>query len=208
MRSFSATSALIFLLLWGFSTKAQEKWTLQKKSNGVQVYTKDAPGWPLRAYRAVTRFPAQADSVMAFLMEWDNRTDWMKSCKESKLLHQSQQKEFIIYNVYEAPWPVDDRDIVVKFVHSEDTAGNQFLYYTAIPHYIPKKDDYVRIPRSEGFWRITQIDAETVEVFQEGRATTGGSIPTWLADASVEDNPHESFIKMKAYFLKKAKAGQ
>ncbi len=112
-------------------------------------------------------------------------------------MHKSGNDEFIVYYVFAAPWPVDDRDIISKSMCNKEPDGSYLIRVSTIPHYIPKKKDYVRIEKAQGLWKIRQLDENTTEVILEGKSNTGGEVPEWLANMFIEDNPFKSLTNLK-----------
>jgi len=191
---------LLFTLAFAFSASAQEKWELKKNKNSVKVWTKDAPGWTLKQYRGACLINANVDSVYNFVIDWDKRTSWYSDNTICKVLHKSGSTEFIVYYVFAAPWPVDDREIISKSMCIKEADGSYLIRSSALPNYIPRNEDYVRIEKSIGFWKIRQLDENTTEVILEGKSNTGGEVPEWLANMFVEDNPFKSLTNLKEHF--------
>ena len=121
----------VILLLTSISyLSAQEKWELKKNKNSVQVWTKDAPGWDLRQYRAICQINANAKDVYEFILNWEKRLDWYSDLSYCKQLHKKGESEFIIYEVYKAPWPVDDRDVVSKVMCMQEEDGSYLIQFS------------------------------------------------------------------------------
>jgi hypothetical protein len=180
---------------------AQEnKWELKKNKNSVRVWTKKAPGYTLKQYRAACLINANADSVYNFIIDFDKRTSWYSDNTICKVLHKSGNSEFIVYYAYGAPWPVDDRDIISKAMCNKEPDGSYLIQHSAIANYIPREKDYVRIEKATGLWKIRQVDENTTEVFMEGKSNAGGDVPEWLANMFVEDNPFKSLTNLKEHF--------
>ncbi|MCB0483069.1 MAG: hypothetical protein KDC37_00755, partial [Flavobacteriales bacterium] len=91
----------------GFS---QKQWTLEKESDGVRVYLKEVAGYEMKAFKAVVNIAAPLDSIYAYLLQFEHRKEWMYGTSEARLLQKTDGKEYILYSVYDAPWPVTDRD--------------------------------------------------------------------------------------------------
>lgn len=188
-----------FFILIGLVGSAQKNnWELAKKKLGVEVYTKEAPGWPLKAYLARGIINAPFDSVAKYMHDFSLRKEWYPNCSTSDIIHTLGQKEMIVYMVVDAPWPTSDRDIVFKVIADTSDDKNTITYQVkALAHYIPVKEDYVRINRSIGYWKVHKINGQKTEVITEGRAETGGEVPSWLANMFVEDSPLESILNLR-----------
>ncbi len=199
------TRLFIAVILLAFcsanSLVAQDnKWELKKNKNSVRVWTKKAPGYTLKQYRAACLINADADSVYNFIIDFDKRTSWYSDNTICKVLHKSGNSEFIVYYAYGAPWPVDDRDIISKSMCNKEPDGSYLIQHSAIANYIPREKNYVRIEKATGLWKIRQVDENTTEVFMEGKSNAGGNVPEWLANMFVEDNPFKSLTNLKEHF--------
>lgn len=192
--------SLLFVISWSHFSSAQEKWELKKNKNSVKVWTKDAPGWTLRQYRAACLINANVDSVYNYIVDWDQRTSWYSDNTVCKVLHKSGDSEFIVYYVYAAPWPVDDRDVVSKVMCNKELDGTYLIRVSTLPNYIPREKDYVRIERAQGLWKISQLDENTTQVLLEGKSNAGGAVPEWIANMFIEENPFKSLTNLKAHF--------
>lgn len=184
----------------GYFSFAQEKWELKKNKNSVQVWTKDAPGWDLRQYRAICQINANAKEVYEYMLNWEKRLDWYADINQCKQLHKKGETEFILYEVYDAPWPVDDRDVVSKVMCMQEEDGSYLIQFSVIPNYIPRNKDFVRIEKAIGTTRIKQLDENTTEVTMSAKSNTGGEVPEWLANMFIEDSPFTSLTNLKKYF--------
>jgi hypothetical protein len=67
----------------------------------------------------------------------------------------------------------------------------------SIPDYIPKKEEFVRIPRSEGFWIFEDQGNGTIKVVQQSVADLGGSVPDWAVNSSIVEGPYDVLLALK-----------
>ncbi|MCB0480010.1 MAG: hypothetical protein KDC83_01200 [Flavobacteriales bacterium] len=195
---------LFFIPYLAFSTfqsaSAQEKWTTEKRKNGVEVQVKDAPGWPIKTYRAWVSFNGNQQEVIDYMLQWEKRIEWNYALTEIKVLHQHGD-ETIVYWRYDMPWPVEDRDLITKIIFEKQDEKTTFMRFTALPDYIPRKTDCVRIEKAIGYYRVVQLEPNIVEVASEAKSTTGGEIPSWVANMFIVDSPYETLKALKEHFL-------
>ena len=199
------TRIFVILTLFAFCISnsllaQQDEWELKKNKNSVKVWTRAVPGYSLKQYRAACLINADADSVFNFIIDFDKRTSWYSANTNCEVLHKSGNSEFIVYYVYAAPWPIDNRDIISKAMCNKEPDGSYLIQHSAIANYIPREKNYVRIEKATGLWKIRQIDENTTEVFMEGKSNAGGDVPEWLANMFVEDNPFKSLTNLKEHF--------
>ena len=171
-------------------------WQLVKESNDIQVYTKKIDGFSLKAYKGETVVRTSIDIVKATIKDIPSQDQWVLDCKESKILESISENEYITYTVTDAPWPVTDRDSVMRVTVSEEADGKVVFTLKAEPDYIPIQDGKTRVPHFEGSWTLIPQDNQT-KVIYEGLADPGGQIPGWLANTKIVDNPYHSLLNLK-----------
>ncbi len=172
------------------------EWTLKKDKDGVQIYTRPVEGSALKEYKGVVNIRTTAQAAKALILDLESYTEWQHNCTESKILHINNENDIYGYSLTDAPWPVQDREAIVRTQVSEKE-GIITLKMICTPDYIKPNDGVVRVPAMTGFWRITPLQDGMVEVIQQVHASPGGRIPDWLANSAVVDTPFQSLLNMK-----------
>lgn len=185
-------SALLFATV---HIKAQD-WSLSKDKNDVKVYTRSVAGEALKEYKVITVLNCSKEQAIQNIMNWGNYVNWLDGCIEARLLKRIGDDESIGYYVVDAPWPVSDRDLIISLKRRID-GPKTYIDITALPTYMAEKDGLLRLKRFNGYWTIVDLGNGRVEVTQQMWADPGGSIPSWLANATVTDNPYNSFSNLK-----------
>lgn len=172
------------------------EWTLKKDKDGVQIYTRPVEGSPLKEFKGVVNIRSTAEAVKALILDLDTYTEWQHNCSSSRILHKNNENDLYGYSLTDAPWPVQDREAIVRTQVSEKE-GIITLKMTATPDYIKSTEGVVRVPKMTGFWQITAKKDGMVEVIQQVHASPGGRIPDWLANSAVVDTPFQTLLNMK-----------
>ena len=72
--------------------------------------------------------------------------------------------------------------------------------------FLPKNDDFIRVPFSGVIlWRVTQGTNNKLKVDYTFSLDPGGSLPSWLVNATMAIGPYNSFMKLRE-LLKSKKA--
>ena len=180
---------IMFVLLSSFGW-SQDNWEFKKEEDGIKVYTRKVEGASLDAFKGEGNISASLETILAVLRDGDRYTDWSPDCTVS-VQKENTAKRQVNYSVTEAPFPVSDRDAYVELTF--DTLKNGIkIHLRGIPDYAPEDEDYVRIQFIKGFWLLQKIDDQTTKVTYQLQADPGGSIPTWLANATAVDQPFKS----------------
>lgn len=196
-------SLLIFLLFILQTVQAQD-WTLAKDKDGVKVYTRKVEGWGIKEYKVVTQIKASFIKVVNAIKDVPGRYKWIHDVLEVREVERPNSEVVCIYTKVDAPWPVADRDNITQFSFtypdSKTARVDMKLYKTHAK--APVYDGVVRVPRLAGYWLVKDLGNGSVELTQQCVAEPGGSLPDWLVNSAVVDNPYHSMYNFKKYVEK------
>ena len=174
-----------------------EKLVIDKK--GIKVWTFRTANNPAFSYRATTTVDASISSVAALILDTGYLTKWVPYVSEVDVLDRDDHAgTFTIRMQMDFPFPLQDRDVVVKGKISQAADG-----LVSIKNQIgtdpraPVRPKIVRITRYEGEWVLKPLAANKVEVMTTGYADPSGSVPLSVANMFVEQQPYEMLLKMK-----------
>jgi hypothetical protein len=178
------------------SAMAQNNWELKRNENGIEVYIKKSPVGNLKELRVVCELDATKEQLINTLQDIPNYNDWVFSNKKSTILKTISPERIIYYTESRLPWPIKDRDLIVE-LNIDDTADVLNVQAKSLPGYLPKKNNYVRVPYSLATWKVTQLSNNKLKVDYTFSVDPGGSIPVWLVNATLAIGPYNSFVKLK-----------
>lgn len=122
-------SALVVLLVGmlgamsAVSTEAE--WELQKDNAGIQLFTRKVDSSPFLEVKATARISAPMEKLTEVFGDGSSCPTWRDSCKSSKILRQTSEDERFIYMILDMPWPVSDRDLVVRSLSTTNVEAQQ-----------------------------------------------------------------------------------
>lgn len=184
----------LFLAFPGFA----EEWSLDKQAEGINVYTRPVAGSGIKQFKGVADFEAPAEKVVALIRDSDRFKDWFPNTPESKLLDRKDKVSYQ-YSVMDAPWPVSDRDNVLRSVLTRDAdTGVVEIQITAAPDFYPEQPDRVRVRTANGYWRIEPLDPNRSRVTFSMHLEPGGGVPEWLTNSRVVESPYEALTNLRA----------
>ena len=196
---------IVFCLsLAGFiQEKPKEDWHLKKYEQGIRVYTRHAENSKLKELRSDFQVKTSLSSIVALLNDFDSYPDWVYRCEKSYAALKISDHEFIQYQSVKAPWPVENRDIVIHKKLTQDPVTKVIVQrVNGMPDYLPKVAGHVRIVLFKALWIITPLKNGMVNLEYQLRVDPSGSIPTWLVNLAVIDGPFDSEVKMKELLMK------
>ena len=193
-------NVFIFIFLFLISqAKADSSWELSLNKEGIQVYTRTLDKAVSKEYRAVMYLKdVKLNSLVSLLNDTSSYTQWMHNVIEAKILKLVSYKERYTYTIIDAPWPVSDRDTIVHGLISQDPQNHTVrIDLKGQEDFLPKQEGCVRVLQLRGHWLFKPMPNGVVMIVYQMYDEPGGSLPDWLANASVTDLPFETFRKMK-----------
>lgn len=180
-----------------FAVSFSSDWTLEIEEEGVKVFTKTVEGEPIKATRAIAAFDASPEKIAGILSDPSQSEKWMDRVSFSKMVRRINANSFIVYNQIALPWPMDDRDLVVKVDVKRE--GDQItMSMKNAPSEYPEQAGVIRMPKYIGTWILEPLPGGRSLVTSESFSTVGGSIPDWLLSGAVE-SAKETMVNLRAY---------
>jgi hypothetical protein len=170
---------------------------LKKEKDGVKVYTCKSDTSKFRSLKAEFQIKnISIEELKVFLFTVPTYLKWQYNVLEASLVKKISDTEMIYRVVIDAPWPVDNREMIVQFtaaIHNQDHAD---FYIRTVDNDIPKQDGLVRVPYSQASWTITRIN-DSLQVIYRMNIDPGGYVPPLLVNMAMADGPHQSFRNLK-----------
>jgi len=189
---------ILLTILCAASAIAQDaEWKLAKSENGVEIYTRDRADDDLREFKAVTVVEEDMAEVQKLLEDAENYYTWQDNCQKSQIIERLDEHTIIGRYTSETPWPFNDRDVVLKMTKRQHSGGEVEYLIENAPDAYPKQDDFERIPRAGGKWKLKSLGDGKCEVLYQFYADPGGNVPNWLVKMFIVQGPYNSFVRMK-----------
>ena len=188
----SPIARLMFILLLAGMTGplSAQNWEFAKEKNGIKMYTRKEANTNLKSFRGVMEVHSTMARVTQLVGNVKNNDWWDKNVKEIKILYFEENKHFKYYLVYDAPWPLEDRDLCVDAqVTIDPVTGRRELNAKPIPNLVPERSDRVRIKNYWQRWIIQPMENGMIRLILEGSVDPGGIVPTWIVNMVITDTP-------------------
>lgn len=207
-----ATAATLMVATFSFAQAQQSygEWNEEtyEEDLDIRVFTREVANSELKEFKGVTHIKAPVSAFVALLKDTAVSTEWMKDVVEYEVLDEVSETESLVYTVNAAPWPVTNRDAVIRSHMSQDENQVVTVKLSAEPEGKAKNEDYVRMPELTGFWQFTPQQEGVVEVVYQVHANPGGSLPTWLVNSIVVETPLETLTNLHEKVLEEKYQGQ
>jgi hypothetical protein len=175
-----------------------EECSLKKNSDGILVYTCKIGNERFKSLKATfTIAHTTLEELIALLKNADQYTTWQYNTIASKLLMPVSADTLIVRTEIDAPWPIENRELIVEYAFLYEHAAKKLKVTTnTVSFDYPASEGVVRVPFSHAEWDVTAV-GDGLEVTYTMKIDPGGSIPAWLVNMAMAEGPHESFTKLK-----------
>ena len=179
---------------------------LSMNKNNIKVWTYQNSSNPVLSYKGETTYDVPIERAVALVLDVPNTPKWVPNVAKAEVLSRDDKKgEFTLYMVLDFPFPLKDRDMVVKGKMSKDANGNIIIKNKAIASGKAINPDYVRLKNYEGDWIFQKMGANKTKVTTTGFADPEGSIPQSVTNMLVQQQPYQMLQKMKLELGKNTK---
>ncbi len=193
------TLVLLVPVFIASAVAAQSGWKRITNEDGILVSVRENEGKGLPTFRGEGLVEGSILDVLAVLYDDKKHEDWMHNCMQSTVLKRFSETETVMYNRTHAPWPVSDRDVVLKSTTEFDIEKREvWSKFSSITSKLkPEVDNAVRMPNLTGFYRLTYVSDTRTRVVYQVNADPGGMLPEWLAKLSSRDLPLVTLQKLR-----------
>jgi hypothetical protein len=193
--------SILFFLIGSFIQKtaiSQEAWTLKKDKNGIKVYSRKNNGFKFDELKVESVFDGKISQMVAVILDVNHQRDWVYKTIKSYLLKEVSAADVFYYTEIDAPWPFDNRDLVVHMtVQQNKQTKVTTIVAKNVDDYTPAKKDIVRVKYSNALWTVTPINNQQFKVIYQIQIDPGDGVPAWLLNLFATSGPYESFVHLK-----------
>ena len=165
----------------------------------VTVWSRDQTGRVLPELRARGQIYGELFHAMAVILDNERSCEWVPNCTESQEIKRLDARTTWVYSVTNSPWPVSDRDTVVKVVAETIEPNNKYrVLMQAQPDFLPLVEGRVRIPYSNIYFLLKRVNADTIEIEYGLDVDPGGALPKWMVRRTARKTLIETIIALEA----------
>lgn len=193
------TLPLFFLAFSSPALQAQknEGWNFKNEKDGVKVYYKKTDD--VHEIKLVTSLKSSLSALVQLFSEVDDYTKWGYKLSEAKLLKRVSEKEFYYYSKLDFPWPLSDRDLILRTKLEQDSTTKHVTSISTARHdYLPENKDVVRIKTTTTKWTLVPGTGGWVYVEYYINSNPAGNIPDWLVNMAIDVGPRMTIKNMRS----------
>jgi len=194
------TLTLILLLtILGFPSYVySQEWKFIKEKDGIKIYTRNDETNPVKSYKGETTLNTTMEKISHIIGRIESFDWWEEDISRIDVLEYKEEEFIKYYLIYDVPWPLDDRDLCVNSVITNDNAtGRRTVFATPIDGLIPVQPGMVRITNYWQKWVMEPVGEDKVHIVLEGSVDPGGAIPSWIVNMAITDTPLNIIRKVR-----------
>jgi hypothetical protein len=175
-------------------------WELVRSDHGITVHRRSVSGSNLHEFRGSGVIEAPISRVLAVLNDSEHRLEWMAEAVDNHRIEQLGQQSEILYSRTKAPWPVADRDVVLRADTTFDgEAGQVRIELVSQEHpSMPPQKGVVRMPFLRGHWYLwPENNGAFTRAEYQIHANPGGMLTTFIINQVSKKIPHETIAGIK-----------
>lgn len=182
-------------------------WSLRKQVDNIRIYTMDQADSGFQAFKAVAELAVPIENLMAVMIDPESCTAWVHNCSESFGFGQGDFHQRYAYSVNDMPWPVTDRDYVLRIrTRGDANTGDIVMDLNAVPGRRAAVSSRVRVDRSDTLYRFTPVGERTRMIWVQ-HTEPNGALPGWLVNNLLIDIPVKSIQALETVAKERAYQG-
>jgi hypothetical protein len=191
-----AAALAISLPIAGAAQASDIPWKLEREDQGIALYSGPVADSPFLAVKVVAQIDAPAEKVAQLLGDGNGCSVWRAMCKSSEVLNKVSDSESLVYLVLDLPWPVSDRDLVVRSVANIDTQAKTLHVTLESASSEHPAQDYVRA-ESSGEYELKVVGDARSEFTYIQHTDIGGDLSPDLINPSMLSSTFDDIKRLQ-----------
>lgn len=191
---------MLFLLLFPLHILAQQKpeWEFINEEKGIRTFSRILPESGIKEVKVQKLIKARLSSLVALMKDLAHHHDWVYANKSAEILKENGNYSWVFYALSKAPWPIQDRDMLIQASLVQDSASGIIRNAGFCdPDFISEKEGIVRVPDCHSLWTLEPLGNGEVRVSLELYVDLGGNIPKWLLNLVITKGPYRTLRNME-----------
>jgi hypothetical protein len=188
---------ILLLSLCSFVSTGQYNWSLERDSKGIKIFSSAIPNSSYKAVKVECTLPGTYSKLLSILSNVSEFSEWIYNTKLTKMVRKNSPGDFIYYSETHLPWPMSNRDVVIRVQVKTDSLPNfMVIAGNDVTNEVVEFPTRVRVKHYKAYWKISMPTPATVKILYILELDPGGSIPAWMANIFVDKGPYETFINL------------
>ena len=185
------TIFLFLFIVFAYSAISQSgDWELTQASDETKVYTRKKIGEKFKELKILTRYRTKLNAIMAAFDDTERHKDWVYKTPESYTVEKVDDKTIIYYVKSDLPFPIADRDLVIKYKWEQDPDTKVILTESVgIIGKVKTDDSTIRVDDFVSKYTLTPKADGWIDIEYYAKMDPAGKIPAWLVNLAVTTGP-------------------
>lgn len=192
---------LLFLCLFinclqGYCQKDCE---LKISKDNIQVFTCKNSDSKIKSLKASFTVKTKPSVLAGHLLDAPDYVKWQYNIIHTDVVKKISENELIYHSEVKAPWPVSNRELVIRLKITQDPVSKVMIFETvSVEGFVPDNEEVVRVHHFHGKWIITPVGNQELKIDYSFEVDPGGSIPSWIINLAIAEGPYQTFKNLKA----------
>lgn len=189
---------IFFVALFSLNAGASinKNWQFLDDKNGISVYQTKIPGTKLVGARGETIINASLNRILFVLSDIDRSMEWVDGLTTSKIIENNGILETVVYQEFNLPWPISNRDFVFRGKAHKEADGRVVIEIKSENHPLAPKTTGVRGELIESKYILTPIGNSQTKLEVEIVCDPKGMIPIWLVNLIQKTWPQKTLTAL------------
>jgi hypothetical protein len=167
-------------------------WTVIDQSDGITVSKRHQAGCALPAFRGQGRIKGNVLQVLAVMLDYKGVQHWAHGVESSKPIARIDERSHLLYLTSDLPWPVRDRDMIVRTDVEVLKPKEQFRISLHCQPKAQPETSLLRVQQCQSTMTLKRIDEQTTEVDYQMTLDPGGYLPHWAVEFVTKNTPRKT----------------
>jgi len=181
-------------------------WRVVDSERGITVSVREQPGQELPSFRGQGIIEGHVLDVLSVVLDAEGAMEWAEGADEVAILRELGPRLHLIYSHTDTPWPVTDRDMVMKRKVEVVKPAEVFrLEIECVDEGKAPREDIIRIHDCSSAFMLRKVDETHTSIDYQVRVDPEGSLPKWLVAWAARKVPFDTLVNLEAH-VKKTRA--
>ena len=173
-------------------------WNVINEERGITVSRREQPGCGLPSFRGQGPVRGSVLQILALMLDSSSVEAWAYGVDQSRSLKRISENEELIYLYSDVPWPVRDRDMVLRRTVEVVKPGEEFhIHLKCEPTATPEVSGAIRVKKCKSGFHLRRLDDTSTEIDYEMTLDPAGLLPKWASNYVAKNVPFKTLVALE-----------
>jgi hypothetical protein len=164
----------------GLAQASQDGWQVVANEQGVLASKRVEQGRSHPTFRGQTTVNGEILHVLAVVLDSKRATKWVRGADATAVLKDVDVFKQVVYMYTDLPWPLRDRDMVMKRNVEVKVPGKEYLVkFDCAPKERGEDRGALRVSQCASHFALKRVDDQRTQVEYQVYLDPGGGLPRW-----------------------------